>query len=51
MMTTDVGMFRKMDLGISFALENLHRWTGKLYEKGIILLVFWKPKIFAALAK
>lgn len=51
MMTVDIGMFGKLDLGITFATENLHRRYWKTLRKGINFLVFWKPKIFGALAK
>lgn len=51
MMITDIGTFRKLDLGIIFATGNLYRQLENYMGEEISLLVFWKPKIFGALAK
>lgn len=51
MMITDIGTFGKLDLGIIFATGNLYRQLENYMGKEVSLLVFWKPKIFGALAK
>lgn len=51
MMITDIGTFRKLDLGMIFATGNLCRQLANYMGEEISLLVFWKPNILGALAK
>lgn len=50
MMITDIGIFGKPNLGNTFNRKISYRQLENYMKKGINFQVFWKPKIFGALA-